>query len=262
MRLFCTVRLLPFLICALLASCVTTQKGGFEKASSDDEIISTKVHLAIQYLQKREFAAAKAQLKSALEYDPRSPDVHDALGHTFLASGETELAEKHYRKAVSYGDGGSRYRVNYANFLFRMEQFEAAEKQLEYVVDDSLYEKRESALMLLGMTQLQMLETDKARSSFERALVLNPRNQRVLRELAILEFEGQEFERAWRYLQQYREVTARASPEMLLLGIQLATALGREDDKQSYILALKNLYPDSREYSSYLRELEHNKSAK
>ena len=156
---------------ALLAGCVTTQKGGFEKAKTVDEAVAVRVHAAKQYLGNRDFVAAKRHLKSALELDDKSADVHDALALTFRASGEQELAEKHFRKAISYGDGISRYRMNYASYLYNKQDYTAAERQLTLIADDSLYERRESALILLGLTQLQVLEPEKAEQSFELSLI-------------------------------------------------------------------------------------------
>lgn len=249
--------ILSLLLISLVSACVTTKKGGFDKAESVDEAVTVRVAAAKQYLRERDFESARRHLKFALELDNKSPDVHDALALTFHASGELELAEKHYQRAVDYGDGRSRYRINYANYLFGQNAFKQAEKQLLAIADDSLYEKREAALVLLGLTQQQLLQQAKAMQSFERALVLNPNNRRVLRELSIMNYDAREYAAAWRYFQQYRNVTARPSAEMLLLGIQLARELDEGDAEASYELALKNLYPESREYQSYLRDMEH-----
>jgi len=48
-------------------------------------------------------------------------------------------------------------------------------------------------------------------------------------------------------------VVARPDAELLLLGIELARELNDANAEASYALALKNLYPDSREYQGYLR---------
>ncbi len=244
------------LLVIMPSACVTTEKGGFQKAKSVEAAVEVRVSAAKQYLQNRDFESARRHLKSALELDPDSPNVHDALALTFHASGELDLAEIHYRKAVDYSGGTSRFRVNYANFMFQQGDFEKAERQLQLVADDSLYEKRESALLLLGLTQVQLLQIDKAKQSFERALVLNPSNRRVLRELAIMNYDARDFRQAWQYFQQYRKYTSKPSAEMLLLGIELARELKEKDAEASYVLALKNIYPDSREYRSYLRDSE------
>lgn len=242
-------------LCLLLivSACVTTTRGGVYKETSPQRAIDMRVAAAIEYLGNRDFESARRHLKIAMEMDDKSADVHDALALTFHYSGEVELAEKHYKKAVAFGGGNSRYRINYANYLYQNSRFDEAERQLVVIVDDSLYEKREAALVMLGLSQQQLLQTDKAKNSFERALSLNPRNSRVLRELAIMNYEAKDYPLSWRYLQAYRRNVSKPDAETLLLGIELAKEIGEADAEASYAIALKNLYPDSREYQSYLR---------
>jgi len=243
----------------LLAACVTTNSGGLPPAASTDEAVRVHVDAAKQYLSARDFESARRHLKKAMDLAPEAADVHDALALTFHASGEIELAEKHYKKAVRYGDGGSRYRMNYANFLFQQQEFGEATLHLKKIADDSLYEKRESALLLLGFTQLQLLDTTAAKRSFERALVLNPNNVRALRELSIMHYEQKDYAAAWDTFMRMRDAAGGLNAEMLLLGIHLARELENSDAQASFALALKNLYPNSAEYQSYLRELQRGK---
>ena len=255
MRIFCKW-VVGWLLVSLLVACVTTQKGGFASSKSTEEAAAVRVNAAKQYLQVRDFASARRHLKIAMELSPKSAGVHDALALTFHASGELELAEKHYKKAIAYGNGASQFRINYANFLFKQQQFKLAASELEIIAEDSLYEKRETGLILLGLTQQQLLEPAAAKRSFERALVLNPRHSRVLRELAIMNYEAADYAKSWQYFMQYRQVVGQLNAEMLLLGIHLTDELNNSDAKVSFVLALKNLYPDSSEYQSYLRDSE------
>ena len=235
-----------------LVACVTTQRGGFNKEVSTEEAIATRVAAAKQYLLSRNFEAARRHLKTAYEIDPKSADVHDALALTFQYSNEYELAESHYQKAIDFGEGESRFRFNYANFLYQQKRFSEAEKQLQAIVEDSFYDKRELALVMLGLCQQQLSQVANAQRSFERALILNPRNSRVLRELSVINYQAKNFSSAWRYFQNYRKVVARPDAELLFLGIELARELNDANAEASYALALKNLYPDSREYQIYL----------
>lgn len=252
----CYKIIVGWLLIGLLLGCVTTQKGGFKSSKSTEEAAAVRVNAAKQYLQARDFESARRHLKIAMELSPKSAAVHDALALTFHASGELELAEKHYQKAIDYSNGASQFRINYANFLFKQQQFTLAASELEIIAEDSLYEKRETALILLGLTQQQLLEPAAAQRSFERALVLNPRHGRVLRELAIMNYEAADYTKSWAYFMQYRQVVGQLNAEMLLLGIHLSDELNNSDAKVSFVLALKNLYPDSNEYQSYLRDNE------
>lgn len=238
----------------LLNACVTTKSGGFDPEVSVDEAVAIRVSAAKQYLKVRDFEKARRHLRLALEQAPRSPDVHDALALSFQYSNEMALADKHFKQAVSLGNGESRFRNNYATFLYQQERFKEARKQLEKVANDSLYDRRESALVLLGLTQQQLIDTQAATRSFEQALVLNPGNALVLQELSIINYDAGELSRSWSYFKQYRRAAQQSSAKMLLLGIQLANKFDDKDSMASFVLSLKNLYPESREYQSYLRE--------
>ncbi len=242
------------LFSGVLQACVTTVDGGFEKAESVDKMVKERVSAAKQYITQRDYEAARRHLKRAMELDEQSADVHDAMALTFQATGEIELADKHFNKAISLGNGDSRYRMNYANFLFKQQEFVKSEKQLKKIIADTLYPKRESALMLMALNQQQMLKLDEAKDSFERALALNPRNRFILKQLAIINFDEGEFERSSRYFNAYRRLSQKLDAEMLLLGVQLARRLQDPDSEASFALALKNLYPESKEYKSLLRE--------
>ena len=254
--MFGFLRLLTIVV--FLAGCVTTQRGGFEQEASIEEAVSIRVTAAKSYLSLPEpdIEQARRHLRIALEESPRSPDVHDALALTFQYSNELALADKHFKQAVNYGDGAARYRNNYASFLFGQQRFKEARVQLEKVAEDALYDRRESALVLLGLTQQQLIDTQAAQKSFEQALVLNPRNAIVLRELSIMSYDAGNYSRSWKYYQGYREVTRERPADMLLLGVQLANKLGDGDAMASYAMSLKNLHPGSREYKSYLKQFE------
>ena len=76
----------------------------------------------------------------------------------------------------------------------------------------------------------------------------------MLQELAIMKFDQERYVDAWSFFKRYRANTVQSSAKMLLLGVQIANKLGDRDSLASFALSLKNLYPESREYRSYLKE--------
>ena len=61
--------------------------------------------------------SAKTPLRKALEIDPRSADAHAALALVFQTEMENDLADKHYREALS-ARKDARILNNYGSFLF------------------------------------------------------------------------------------------------------------------------------------------------
>lgn len=60
---------------------------------------------------------AKIPLKKALELDDADPDANAALGLVFQAEMEPELADQHFRKALSSRPADARILNNYGSFL-------------------------------------------------------------------------------------------------------------------------------------------------
>lgn len=247
-------KIVVLVVCfATLSACVTTTQGGFGKKGSQDEALQVRLDAAKQYIQNGDFEMATRHLRAALEIDDSAPEVHEALGLAFQSSGDIELADTHFKKAVRYG-GSSREKMNYAQFLYQQQRFDEAEPLLDTVVNDSLYERRDKGMLLLGLVRQELGKLDEARHVFERSLKLNRNNALAVRQLAIVTFTLRDYKASWSYFQAYRKMVKRIDAEMLLLGIRLADERGDRNAEASYALMLKNLYPDSSEYQSYARQ--------
>lgn len=244
---------LVFVLCLLpsLTACVTSSRGAVQPGTVD-QVVESRVHAAKKYLVSKDFVAARRHLKKAYELAPYSADVHDALALMFQYTGEIAMAEKHYQQAITLGDGESRLRNNYANFLYQAGRFDEALEQLQLISQDALYQNRESALLLKGLCQQSLLDSLAAKSSYEKVLLLNNNNRYALRQLSFLSFDLKEFRAAWGYLQRYKEGVSRIDAELLLLGIKIADKLDWPDVKASYSMTLRNLYPDAESYKNML----------
>src|SRR5690606_33680590 len=98
---------------------------------------------------------AKRHLRNAVEIDPSNAEVHEGLGLVFQNTGEFELADQHFRRAVAADGNSSRIRNNYGAFLYQQQRYGDAEKQMEKVVADVLYESRPAAYVNLGLARMK-----------------------------------------------------------------------------------------------------------
>jgi len=256
-----TVRTVLFSISALLAltllgGCVTTTERVFSNEPSPEEALERRVELARQYIGEGDWPNAKRNLKLAVDIDPNNAEVHEAFGLVYQSTGEFELAEDSFKEAIRLDKGFSRARNNYAAFLFSQERYGEAEKQLQYVVQDSLYGARPQAFVNLGLCQVKLFKPVEAEAAFMRALSMDRTNALALLEVAQLRYEADDFDNANRYYGTYRTVRRQQSPRGLLLGINLARESGDKNAESSYALALSNLYPQSQEYAAYRRMVE------
>lgn len=236
-----------------LTGCVTTTERVFTDPPSPERALERRVELARKYIGEGDWENAKRNLKHAAEINDRNAEVHEAFALVYQSTGEKELAEESYRKAIRLDRDFSRARNNYAAFLFAEGRFREAEEQLEAVVADSLYNARPRAFVNLGLCRLQLDKPAKAEEAFTRALAMDRTNSVALLELAILRFEAGDLAAATRHYNTYRLVVRQQSPRGLLFGIRLAKVQGDRDAESSYALALSNLYPDSPEHRTFQR---------
>jgi type IV pilus assembly protein PilF len=237
----------------LASACVTTTETVFTEKASPEKALERRVELARNYVGQRDWENAKRNLKLAYEIDPNNAEVHEAFALVYQSTGEFELAEDSYKTAIRLDKGFSRARNNYAAFLYSQERYEEAEKQLEYVVKDTLYEGRPRAFVNLGLCRQQLFDSQGAEEAFLRALTMDRTNRIALLEVAEIRFDAGDLDNAGRYYDTYRSVARTQSARGLWLGIRIARATGDRDAEGSYALALSNMYPESAEYQSYKR---------
>lgn len=244
---------IALLLLLSLTACVTTLEGG-NPATDPDAALETYVQLGLGYLRTGNRDAARLNFNRALEIDKRSPGAHDGLALLYQMEAMNDLAERHFKRAIRYDRNFARARNNYGTFLYDQGRFEEAFKQFELASRNLNYNRRPIALVNLGRTALKLGNVDRAESALKHALVLDPRLERAMIELAEIYFDQQNYAEAKRYLDMYAEHT-RHSPRSLWLGIRLERIFGNRDKEASYGLALKNLHPYSQEYLEYQRSL-------
>lgn len=239
------------LLLGALTGCVTETT---ERAPAPKDVqLQAHLDLARGYLENRDFNRAREPLERALDIDPRSAEAATLMGVLYQSQNEPELAERYYRQALRNDPSFAMALNNYGTFLYGRGRFEDALDPLRRLCQDPDYRDRARAYLSLGLTELKVGNEDRARSAFERSLSFNTVLPRSALELAFLDFQDGDYAEANRYYGMFRE-RARQSPRSLCLGIDLARQAGNDDQRASYEIALKNLYPDSTEARSCLKD--------
>lgn len=235
-----------------LAGCVTNSESVFTEKASPEKSLERRVELARKYIGQGDWVNAKRNLKVAVEVDPDNAEVHEAFALVYQSTGEYELAEQSYDTAIKINDDFSRARNNYAVFLFSQQRYQEAEDQLEFVVQDTLYNARPRAYLNLGLCRLQLSDPRGAEAAFLRALSMDRSNAIALLEVAQLRYDEDDIPAASRYFDSYRRSVRQQSSRALWLGIRISRQQGDLNAEGSYVLALTNLFPNSEEYQAYL----------
>lgn len=245
--------LLLFLF-AVLTGCVTT--GDVNPMRTDegrDAARDAYIQLGIGYLQQGNTGRAKVPLKKALELDPSNADANAALALVFQSEMEAELADEHFRKALSARGDDTRILNNYGGFLYEQRRYPEAKARFEQAAKDNLYQERARVFENLGMTALMMNDRAQAKTYFQRALRLNVRQERALLEMAVLSYDEKNYVQAKDYYERYVAVSEQ-NARSLLLGSRLASIFDDRDKAASLGLQLKRLYPGTPEYQQYVLE--------
>lgn len=248
-------RVIPLVLCAVLTGCVTQTETVFTEPASPEDALEKRVALARQYIGQGNWDAAKRNLKVASELDDSNPEVFEAFALVYQSTGESELAEENFRRAISLDKKFSRARNNYAAFLYGQERYREAEAQLLEVVKDTLYNARPQAFLNLGLCRLRLFDERGAEEAFLRTLAMQRDNTVALLEVAQLRLDAGDSRNASLYYDKYRELVRQQSARALWLGVRLARATGDADALGSYSMALRNRYPESAEYEAYRRSL-------
>ncbi|MCO6058357.1 type IV pilus biogenesis/stability protein PilW [Pseudomonas sp. MOB-449] len=238
---------------ALLAACVSTgQVDPMKTDKGRDAARDAYIELGIGYLKQGATERAKVPLKKALELDGSNAYANAALALVFQTEMEPELADQHYRKALS-SSNDSRILNNYGSFLFEQGRYKDAYERFQQAADDNLYPERSRVFENLGLTALKMNNVDLAKQHFDKALRLNRQQPMALLEMAQLSFDEKQYVPARDYYQRFSQI-APQSARSLLLGSRLATLFDDRDQAASLGLQLKRLYPGTPEYQQYLSE--------
>ena len=239
------------MLLSLLSACVTTETGSVRDKADDQKALEYSVELAKTYIAQGNWNAAKRHLSNALKIDDSSAEVYEALALVFQNTGEYDLAEENYKKSIKIDSNSPRVRNNYGAFLYQQKRYKEAVIQLEIVVKDTLYDKRTAAYVNLGRSYISLEEYSKAEKAFRRAYLMGRRSAGLAYELAEVYFLLEDYPTSQLYYDTYRAQVKQQPARALWLGIRLAKKFDNQDAVASFSLALKNLYPTSKEYLQY-----------
>ena len=234
----------------LVSGCVTTTDDRSKANVDKNKALELHIQLAEGYIQNQNRESTRHHLRKAFELDKDSAAATAAMARLYQLEGEPELAEEHYLLALRRDKSMTRARNQYALFLYRSKRYEDAYAQFETAAADLDYDERARILVNLGRCALKLGKNERAEQVFKHATVLNRQLASPFIELADLSFQQQDYANAKGYLNQYWALT-RSTARSLLLGIRIERTFGNKDKEASYVLALRNMYPYSKEYLEY-----------
>jgi len=220
---------------------VATQRDSGDGSQTPAEI---NTQLGIEYMRQGMYEASLEKLEKALRQDPSLPVAHSSIAILYEQLGETELADKHYRKAYNLNPKDPMVLNNYGQYLCRNGRLDEADEMFRKALQDPLYRYPEMILTNAGLCADKRPDIELAEKYFRQALQKNPSFQPALRQMVRTSFARQQYLATRAYLQRLQEL-APLTPEFLWIGVRAESALGDQNASSSYALLLKNQFPES-----------------
>lgn len=237
------------LLALLLCACVST-------GDNKQEASRINTQLGVDYARNGQLQLAEEKLQRALEQDSRNASAHSALAFVYQRRGDPELAERHYRRAVSLSPDDSQVRNNFGVFLCGRGRSAEGVEHLVQAARDGRYATPEVAWTNAGVC-FKAKDVDKAEGYFREALRVSPAFPDALDEMISICVQKQDYLRARAFMQRY-EQTGRSSPQALWQAAQAEGALGDWEAARKYQIRLKREFPDSEEAATMLKTYQNN----
>ncbi len=250
----CGLKVLVPVIVLMMAGCAGAPREDTDAAvPSVTTAAEANAALGLGYMRQGNYGEALRKLKRALKQDPDSVRAHHYIAELYNRLGETELAGKHFARALKLSPRDASLRNNYGVFLCTQKRYAEAEEQFQVAVRDPLYAGRAESYENAALCALHAGDEEKAESYFHAALKLNPRMPKSLFKLAEINYRKQRYLPARAYLQRY-EAIAPAVAEILWLGFRIEKAKGNEEAAATYARRLEQSYPDFAPWRQYQKE--------
>lgn len=239
-------------LCAALAACAgkphvdnTPPPRPVMKADLP-EAAKYNVELGIAYMQRGELALAQEKLERAVKESPRDPEVHSALALLQERLGDRAQADHEFHEAMRLAPQDPDIANNYAVYLCRTDRVDAGVKQLLATARNPLYRTPEAAYTNAAVCLRGQHRDAEARRALQSAIALRPGFGEAVFQLAELEMQHGELADARARIDHYI-ATYTATPDLLLLGVQVSKSLHDRIGQQRYEQRLRVDFPDSPE---------------
>lgn len=226
---------------SVITSETTTRVGPNLKDASE-----LNTQLAVGYIQREQYSAAKEKLEKALEQNEENLEAYKTFAYLYALLGLSENALTKYEEAYDIAPDDSDLANSYGAFLCSMGQFDEAQKKLQLAYSNPFYEGVYLAQSNAGSCYMEQAEYKKAEPLLRQSLRTQPKLPGSLISMAELGVKTERYLMARAYIQRYHDVRS-PSAGSLWIQIQAERALG---DKKHYMKFAKQLisdFPDSDE---------------
>lgn len=243
----------------LLAGCAGTSGVSDERelpTSSDQTEAQRRarirLQLAVGYYQQQQLPVALDELKLALQADPNFAEAYSMRGLVYMDMGEMRLAEDNFQQALRLAPQNPDFNNNYGWLLCQNGRPEQSITYFETALKSRTYQSPAKALHNAGVCSMRMKDTVAAERYFNEAFRQDPGNVSTSLNLAKLNYDRRDYEKARFYISRVTRSDA-LSADSLWQAIKIERKLGDRAAELSLVTQLSRRFPDSPEFAAYQR---------
>jgi len=247
-------RILISITLLTLIGCASSGGGGDDNGIESDvtvtpignKLAETNVKLGVGYFQQGNYEYALIKFRKAIDIDDSLPSAHYAIALLYDKLGKPQTARKHFVRAIEIDPAYSDAHNAFGAFLCDLGEYDKAEKSFLKALKNPLFRSKALVHTNAGICAVKAKSHDRAEKHLRILLQANPKNAVALYNMALVNFESQQYLQARAYSQRYSAV-AKATPQTLWLGARIERKLGDKNAIARYGFSLKQLFPDSNE---------------
>jgi tetratricopeptide (TPR) repeat protein len=177
--------------------------------------LQSRFNLAVSYAKTGKIDEAIASYQKLLEQNGTIYEAHVNLALLLDEAGKSAEAGEEFEKSLALRPDDAQLELNIATFYLRTKQEEKAYPHLL-----KLAEKSPTVDLYLALSDIEHSRKNEAKSReyLEKILQLDPKNTKVLRQLASFYYEEKNYQKAAPVLEQLTQVEPRNADALFLLG--------------------------------------------
>jgi type IV pilus assembly protein PilF len=246
----CIVLLSASLLNACTTTTTTTDNFGVTKEVKSEpnvnEAAELNTQLAVGYIQRKQYKAARDKLDKAIEQNPDYLPAYKTLAYLYALLGLTEEADEKYQEALDLKPDDADLANSYGAFLCTFGKYDEAQEYLKVAYSNPFYEARYLAESNAGSCYVEQDDYKSAEPLLRRSLRTDPKLAGSLISMAEVGIHTDRYLMARAYIQRYHAVNP-ASAASLWIQTQAEKNLGAKDHYMKYARQLIKEFPDSDE---------------
>ena len=240
----------PLFLAILLSACAG-MGGHFSFQEKARQVSNIKTQLSVEYMRAGDYRQAISSIEEAISSNNANENAWLVRAQIYQYLKVPDKAQESFLKALSLNTNSAEANNNYGWFLCSM--LNRPSESISYfdkALADPTYPNPQVAYMNKGICSAKSGQFSLAEAYLERALSVTPDFYPALKEMARTKMVEGQLSDADYYFKQYQSKVKALDASDLLLGWQLARALGNTQAAYEYEAQLRSNYPYSTELQS------------